>query len=213
MANSTAIKDKFSPEELEIIKNFRLETRSCLLQSGPITEKDINSIVSLIPIQSIKKGTLLLKEGEVCETSYSVIKGCIRQYYLINGEEKTTFFYTEGQSIYAVGDASNRKPAKHYLSCEEDCILTVMTRKNQNDLYQKFPHFEPLSRMGLEEELRNYQEMLASYITTSPEERYSNLLKYRPELLQRVPHHQLASYIGIKPESLSRIRKRIMQKQ
>ena len=61
----------------------------------------------------------------------------------------------------------------------------------------------------MESELSKYQEMLATYKTDTPEQRYLNILKFRPELIQRVPQHQLASYIGVKPESLSRIRKRI----
>lgn len=71
---------------------------------------------------------------------------------------------------------------------------------------------ESMSRMSLQEELNTYQEMLVTYITTNPEERYLNLLKYRPELLHRVPQYQLASYLGVTPESLSRIRKRIFLK-
>jgi len=79
-------------------------------------------------------------------------------------------------------------------------------------MYKRFPMLESLSRISLQEELHNYQEMLATYITTSPEERYLNVLKYRPELLNRVPQYQLASYLGVTAESLSRIRKRIMLK-
>ncbi|MBC8146372.1 MAG: Crp/Fnr family transcriptional regulator, partial [Bacteroidetes bacterium] len=82
----------------------------------------------------------------------------------------------------------------------------------ENNLYQKFPKLEALARSIMEKEMIKYQEMLMLYITDSPEQRYTKLLKNRPELLQRVPQHQIASYIGIKPESLSRIRKRILKK-
>ena len=78
-------------------------------------------------------------------------------------------------------------------------------------MYNRFPILESMSRVALVEELNNYQEMLSTYITTSPEERYLNLLKFRPELLNRVPQYQLASYLGVTPESLSRIRKRILK--
>ena len=213
MTNNTAAKKASIANELDLIQKYKTEMRPCLTECGLHSEEDINSAISLIPIKTLMKGTIILSEGEINTTCYSILKGCVRQYYLINGQEKTTFFYTEGHAIYATGNSSNKMPVKHYLCCEEDTTLTILTRENEKKLFQKFPQFESLSRMGLEEELRNYQEMLATYITTTPEERYSNLLKYRSDLLNRVPHHQLASYIGIKPESLSRIRKRIMQKQ
>jgi CRP-like cAMP-binding protein len=78
--------------------------------------------------------------------------------------------------------------------------------------FQKFPHLEPASRMAVEEELGKSQDRLSNYIINSPEERYLQLLKTRPELLERVPQYQLASYLGVTPESLSRIRSRIMGK-
>jgi len=87
-----------------------------------------------------------------------------------------------------------------------------MTQEDENELFRRFPRFERISRIALEEELGNYQEMLANFMMSSPEERYLKLLKNRPDLLDRVPHYQLASYLGVKPESLSRIRKRIMRK-
>ncbi len=77
-------------------------------------------------------------------------------------------------------------------------------------MFQVFPHFESICRVAVEDELGKNQEKLASYIIKSPEERYLELLETRPDLLDRVPQYQLASYLGIKPESLSRIRKRIM---
>ena len=198
----------------KLIQEFQEEMKGCLTENGKVrNQEDIEHILSLIPIMQLKKGTILLSEGEIGNACYSILKGCVRQYYLIDGNERTTFFYTEGHSIYAQASSTTQTPIKHYLCCVEDTILTMFTRENEKELFEKFPQFETLSRKGLEMELMNYQEMLASYITTSPEERYSNLLKNRPELLNRVPHHQLASFIGIKPESLSRIRKRIMQKQ
>ena len=78
-------------------------------------------------------------------------------------------------------------------------------------LYQNYPQLIELAHILIEAERSKYQEMLISYITDSPEQRYNNLVKYRPELIQRVPQHHLASYIGVKPESLSRIRKRILK--
>ena len=77
-------------------------------------------------------------------------------------------------------------------------------------MYEKYPQLESLSRVIAEVILTKQQESFTEFKTSSPEERYLNLLKTKPDLMQRVPQHQIASYLGIKPESLSRIRKRLM---
>lgn len=178
----------------------------------PLSLAEKETIAELMIVRSFRKGSLILREGQVSTNCYTILEGCIRQYYLIDGEERTTFFYTEGQTIYAQRGNNRKAPAKHYLACVEDTIITMMTQEDENELFRRFPRFERLSRIALEEELGNYQEMMAAFMTSSPEERYLRLLKNRPELLDRVPHYHLASYLGVKPESLSRIRKRIMKK-
>jgi len=190
----------------------REEIRACFEQIGYFNEVQVDEALELIEIKTLKKGEHLLREGDISAKTYSIISGCIRQYYLVDGEEKTTFFYIEGQSIYSPNGSSERIAAKYYLSCVEYTTLSVLTLENQEEMYRKFPVLESSSRVALREELHNYQEMLATYITTNPEERYLNLLKFRPELLNRVPQYQLASYLGVTPESLSRIRKRIFLK-
>lgn len=180
-----------------------------MMKDDRFSEKEIEYITEALEIRQYKAGDILLRAGEIANACYHTLKGCVRQYYLIDGEEKTTFFYTEGQSIVSYSSATEKVPAKHYLSCVEDTTLAVMTTEKEEELYRKFPKFESLSRVDLEKQLGNYQEMLANYITTTPEERYLDLLENRPELLRRVPQYQLASYVGVKPESLSRIRKRI----
>jgi len=200
------------PNDISRIDSVKNEIKSCFADLGLFSEEEVKNAVDLITIKTLKKGEHLLREGEVAAKSYSIISGCVRQYYLVNGEEKTTFFYTEGQSIFTPVSTSERIPAKYYLSCVEYTTLSVLTLENQKEMYKRFPMLESLSRISLQEELHNYQEMLATYITTSTEERYLNVLKYRPELLNRVPQYQLASYLGVTAESLSRIRKRIMLK-
>lgn len=194
---------------MDSVKN---EIKKCFAELGTFTSDDIETAVELISIITLKKGDHLLHEAEISAKNYSIVSGCVRQYYLVDGEEKTTFFYTEGQSIFSPNSTSERIPAKYYLSCVEYTTLSVITFENQKEMYSRFPVLESLSRLSLQEELNNYQEMLATYITTNPEERYLNLLKFRPELLNRVPQYQLASYLGVTPESLSRIRKRILLK-
>lgn len=200
------------PDRIANMESVKNDIRKCFTDLGTFSEEDVDAAVDLISIKTYKKGEHLLREGEVSAKSYSIVSGCVRQYYMVDGEEKTTFFYTEGQSIFTPNGSSERIPTKYYLSCVEYTTLSIITLENQKEMYERFPMLESMSRMSLQEELHNYQEMLATYITTTPEERYINLLKFRPELLNRVPQYQLASYLGVTPESLSRIRKRIFLK-
>lgn len=186
---------------------------STFIQSDiPLTEEEKQILIECIPVQNFPKGTILLKEGQVARNGYYNIKGCVRSYYLVDGEEKTTQFYTELQSIASHTSYVNQTPANHYLACVEDCVLAVLNYEKEKELCRRFPRFESLCRVALEEDFGKHQEMLSTYITSNPEQRYLHLLKNRPELLHRVPQHQLASYLGVKPESLSRIRKRIALK-
>jgi len=204
--------DLKSSEELKNHQEIREQIRTCFSDAAAFTEEEVEAALEFISIESYKKGDHLLREGDISAKSYSIISGCVRQYYLVDGDEKTTFFYTENQSIFSPNNISERIPAKYYLSCVEYTTVSVITLENQAEMYKRFPILESMSRQALNEELNNYQEMLSTYITTSPEERYLNLLKFRPELLNRVPQYQLASYLGVTPESLSRIRKRIFLK-
>ena len=106
----------------------------------------------------------------------------------------------------------NQIPAKHYLVCAEDCSLTVGSKEKELQMIEKFPKLEPIIRSEMEKNAGIAQEEMATFISSSPEERYLNLIKNRPKLLNRVPQHQIASFLGMKPESLSRLRKRIVSK-
>ncbi len=177
-----------------------------------LNEVEKKAVIDEIPIRTFKKGTVLLKEGQISTTCYFNLKGLVRQYQLIDGEEKTTFFYTEEQGIADPEGAANNTASKCYWICEEDTTLTIGSYDAEEDFYKRFPKFETLCRILSAKYFGTYQELLNSYIINSLEKRYLDLLKNRPELIERVPQYQLASYLGVKPESLSRIRKRILAK-
>ena len=176
-----------------------------------LTDDEKNAIVSLDIFRSFKKGTTLLKEGQKSKDGYFVLKGCIRTYYVINGDEKTTAFYTEMEGL-TPHCVINKAPSEYFISCVEDTILTVANPDMEVEIFSKFPKFETLCRILSEELLAKQQIDFDEFKTSSPEQRYLNLLQIRPDLVQRVPQHQLASYLGIKPQSLSRLRARIFEK-
>jgi CRP-like cAMP-binding protein len=175
----------------------------------PLTNEEAAAIAETMFIQEFKKGAILLREGQVSKEAYFVLKGCVRQYYIVNGEERTNNFFTEEQWVVAIKSFSQNTPSTHYLDCCEDSHLVVGNREKEEDLYRRFPKFETISRKVMEKVFEEQQEIMASYQTDTPEQRYLKLLDTRPDLFQRLPQYQLASYIGVKPESLSRIRKRL----
>jgi CRP-like cAMP-binding protein len=175
------------------------------------SEEEKKAIIDLDIFRNYKKGTVLLKEGQLSADGYFVIKGCIRCYYIIEGEEKTTAFYTESES-FAPLCSINKKPSEHYVSCVEDSILTVANPEMEKIIFEKFPRFETVCRLLSEELLAKNQTSFDDFKISSPEQRYLSLLKTRPDLLQRVPQYMMASYLGITPQSLSRIRNRLVKK-
>jgi hypothetical protein len=100
-------------------------------------------------------------------------------------------------------------PSEQYLECIEDSFLTVNNSEYEKEMFLIYPQFESICRIMTAVMMTNFQESFMNYKITNPEERYLFLLKKRPDLFQRVPLYQLASYLGIKPESLSRLRKRL----
>ena len=178
-----------------------------------LTPEEAQEISNNSTVTKFKKGTVLLKEGQVSKECYYVLKGCIREYYIVDGEEKTTAIFTEGQPVNSFLSYINKTPSKHFLVCVEDCNLTVGTEEKERAMCLKFPKLEAIIRSEMEKLAGIAQEEFATYMTSSPEKRYLNLLKTRPDLFQRIPQHQIASYIGVTPESLSRIRKRVVLKK
>jgi len=177
-----------------------------------ITKELEKSILESACIKSFPEGTLLLKEGNFSNECYFILKGCIRVFFLKEGEEKTTEFYTEGQA--AIASCYGKKThSVQYLECVEETVASVGNPELEAGMFQKYPQSESATLVMTETVMVNSQDNLAEFKMSSPEERYLALLKNRPDLIQRVPQHQIASYLGMTPESLSRIRKRISNKK
>lgn len=176
-----------------------------------LSEAEKNAMVALDVFRSVKKGTVLLKHAQKSKEGYFVLKGCIRTYYIMDGEEKTTGFYTEMEG-HTPNCVLSKEPSEYYIATSEDSVITVSNPGMEAEMFQKFPKFETLCRVMSEELLAKQQINFDDFKTSSPEKRYMNLIEKRPNLIQRVPQHQLASYLGIKPQSLSRLRARIIEK-
>ncbi|MFJ8115470.1 Crp/Fnr family transcriptional regulator [Bacillus mycoides] len=177
-----------------------------------LSEEQQRMIVEELQIEEYKKGTALLRQGDVPSKCYFVLKGCVRQHCIDeSGKEVTSNFYTEEQAIANFNHHKQDKLSPHTLTCLEDCLVVVGDLYSEKDMYKKYSQLEEMTRQMIEYNFGEVQEELTLFITSTPEERYKSLLQKRPHLIDRVPQYQLASYLGITPESLSRIKKRLKQ--
>jgi len=174
------------------------------------SEEEQQVIASEIQVDEYKEGSILLRQGDIPTKCYFILKGCIRQYAVdASGREVTSNFYTEEQAVVIYNEHSESKSSNYMLTCLEDCVLVVGNLATINDTYNKYPQLESMTNRMTVEIFGSVQEDFANFIASSPEERFKSLLHKRPGLIDRVPQHQLASYLGVTPESLSRIKKRI----
>lgn len=206
-------KRSFHPSDIQAVKEeylagiFQFAAR--FLQLRP---EEKQAIAEQANLRYFPKGSMLLREGQISDLCYFVLRGCVRQYYLVDGIEKNTHFFTEGQPVTPDEGTHQKQPSSSYLSCLEDCVLAVSTPEDERRMYRKFPRLESVCRLSVEEELGKSKAHLASFILLSPEQRYVQLLQNQPDLVARIPNIHLASYLGIAPESLSRIKKRIRRR-
>ncbi len=186
-------------------KNFLVDYFS---QYMTLSDEEIQIIRNEDIIRSYNKNDFLLKEGQYAQVCFLVLKGCVKRYYIEDGEEKIVEFYSENDPI-SPASYINKEPSKYYLSCVEPCIISTGTEERTQRFLEKFPRFVPIFvKIGDALSAKN-QLFLDDLKNLSPEDRYQKLIQKRPDLLNRVPQYMIASYLGIKPESLSRIRKRI----
>lgn len=177
-----------------------------------LSENQVNDLAQLMNVGEVKKNSLIVKEGQVCNLCYFVLKGCLRQYVIQEGIEKTIAIYTENQAVNYYTNQSGQENSESYLISVEDSVMIIGNPEKDKEVFSKFPILAEITRKMIESDFGKTQNTLAKIITSSPEQRYLNLMDERPELLQRVPQHIIASYLGVTPESLSRIRKRILLK-
>jgi len=173
------------------------------------SQKERDAIEAMRSVRSFPKGTIILSANDYITHSFYVIKGCVRQYRLIDGIDKTSQFYTENQTVHLPPTDDKAMRSKFSLECLEHSEINVVSLAAEKAFSKQFPRFERMCRISSEKNLIELQDFFANYMSSSPQERYLHLLKTRPDLLTRVPQYHLATYLGVTPESLSRIRKRV----
>jgi CRP-like cAMP-binding protein len=163
----------------------------------------------LIP-RKLRKKQYLLQEGDISETIAFVEKGALKEYRLdAKGVEHIIQFAFEGCTIPNQYYFLTSKRATYNIDAIEDCELVLIKKSSQDKILEQIPEYEKYLRMQLSSAYLGLQQHLDSMITFPLEERYIHFSESSPELLNRVPQHMIASYLGLTPETLSRIRKKM----
>ncbi len=184
-----------------------------LSQFGVLTPAEVSELSEQMVVSDFVKNTVIVRAGQVCNQCFFVLKGCLRQYMVVDGVDRTIAFYTEGQAVNFYTSTTRQLPCDSFLQSIEDSVVLIGDPQRDALLYEAYPGLTTIVTKMMAEDFGLMQDAFHQFMTSSPEERYRNLLEKRPDLLQRVPQHQLAGYLGITPESLSRIRKRIAKAQ
>jgi CRP-like cAMP-binding protein len=181
-------------------------------QFTDFNDSELEIIMPYFETKKFRKKSTLLNVGIVSNEVFYLINGCIRLYCEKDGDELSTYFFTENMFAGSYDSFLSRKPSKVAIETLEECEVLVLTHEAQEELYRVFPKMNEFIRKAIEQRFVLLHDLFISYLLNSPEERYLTLLEERPDLLQRIPQHQIASFLGITPVSLSRIRNRISKK-
>lgn len=163
---------------------------------------------SLRRIEVGKKETLLL-QGEISNLAYIVEEGCLRIWHNNDGTDVTLQFFFENDIVSSLESFFHGRPSKFGIEAVTPTVVRAIERTTFNKLMAHSTEFREFMFRALVDRLTDYQNLFLNRIMDNPENRYRHLLEHSPELLETVPLHYLASYLGITPVSLSRIRKKV----
>jgi CRP-like cAMP-binding protein len=170
-------------------------------------EADI--VTSLFKEKSYKKGDFFLEEGRICKHAGYVVKGLLRYYINHDGEEKTYAFSQENNFVCNYESFLPQSPSSKIIQALEDCEILVISHADLQTFFANIREGERFGRIVIESVFLQLLKDINSFYTETPELRYERFLKTHGDLQQRISQYHIASFVGVKPQSLSRIRKRI----
>ncbi|MEZ4803987.1 MAG: Crp/Fnr family transcriptional regulator [Bacteroidia bacterium] len=178
-----------------------------------LSEVEINELLSVLKPKKLRKRQYFVQEDEVSENSAFVISGCLRSYFVdSNGFEHNLQFAIEDWWITDMMSFTTQKPGRLFIDALENSEVLLLSRKNQLQLFETCPKLEKYFRIITENGFVSNQNRLLDNLSLQATERYLNFKEKYPQLLQRLPQIQIAAYLGITPEFLSKIRNQLAKK-
>lgn len=194
-------------------ENVRPDLFRSLSKSADFSDADYLLFCSFLESRTLKKKEIYLRPGQISNAMAYVNKGCLRRYILDDhAKEIIVNFSIEDWWIGDLESFIQRKPSVYYIQALEDSELLLLTRESFPRLCEELPKYKKFNDEKIQRNHYATLKRLALAKSGTPEEKYLLLMKELPQLFQRVPLHYIASYLGIEPESLSRLRKRLMEK-
>lgn len=176
----------------------------------PLTEEEQELIKKYLTIKKLRKKQYLLQEGDVCKCVAFVEKGALRSYKVNeDGSEHIVQFALEGQFLTDLYSFLTNEPSIYNIDAIEDSELVTITKSASDELRQRSPQYQEFIFQATSEAYIQLEKRMTTVISLSLEERYKELTDHHPNIIQRLPQHMIASYMGLTPETLSRVRKRI----
>ena len=176
----------------------------------PLPDSELEDIVSKFKKKKIKKNEFVLMQGEICKDLIFVQQGCLRLYYLQDDIEVSVWFALKYSSAIEIFSFISETPTNNYLQAIEDSEVLYLPKSELNKLYESHPKMQEMMRKFWEDVILHLLDRFTALQRDSAEKRYLDLLN-KPELLQTIPQKYLASFIGVTPTSLSRIKKNIIK--
>jgi CRP-like cAMP-binding protein len=177
-----------------------------------LTNEETEYFTSLLQPADLKRKKFLLEDGQICKYSAFVSAGCLKGYTVDEyAFEHVLNFAPAGWWIADMYSLLTQKPGNLNIEALEDSELLLLSKHNQEILYQKVPKFERFFRIITENSLVAYQQRLMDNLSLTAEERYNNFCKRYPTLIHSVPKKDIATYIGVTPEFLSRLQHKLLK--
>ena len=178
-----------------------------------LTKEEETMFLAKTETKFVKAKTILFSAGKIADSTYFVNSGILRSFTINdNIIEHVLHFACEGWWIGDMYSYISQKPGNLFIEVLEDAELVIITKPNQEDLYLQIPKLERFFRILAENSLVSHQERLMDNLSLTAEERFEKFCKKYPTLIQKVPQKQIASYIGVTPEFLSKLKKRLLLK-
>ncbi len=174
-----------------------------------LSPAEIELVTYLFKEKTYKKGDFFLAEGQICKQVGFIVKGLMGYFINHDGEEKTYSFSQENDFVCNYESFLPQSPSSKIIQALEDCDIFVISHNDLQLFYANVREGERFGRIAIEAVFLQLLHDIGSFYTETPELRYQRFLKNHADLQQRISQYHIASFIGVKPQSLSRIRKRI----
>ncbi len=173
---------------------------------GPVSAGLQEALPGVLTREDLPRKTIQLREGKVCDRLYFIEKGLVRAFYFTAGQDTTDWFMQEGDLIISVYSFFLQKPSFENIELLEDCTLVSIHYQDLQRIYQEYPEFNFVGRILTERYYVRGEERAIALRRQTAQERYEALLQQNPQLFHRAPLKHIASFLGMAPETMSRLR-------